>query len=78
MAAQMGLERDPRALHRRAHGAIATGLEKSGEALFMNFQCKYCNIIWTVELFDEIREIQDTQCFVTMNGVNHDLKAVFE
>jgi len=44
----------------------------------MNFQCKYCNLIWTVELFDEIREIQDTQCFVTMNGVNHDLKAVFE
>jgi len=48
MAAQMGHERDPRTLHRRAHGAIAKGLEKSGAALFMNFQCKYCNIIYAL------------------------------
>jgi len=78
MAAEVGSKRDSRALHRRAHSPLRTGLERAGGEVFMNFRCKYCNIIWTVELFDEIREIQDTQCFVTMNGVNHDLKAVFE
>jgi hypothetical protein len=78
MAAEVGHERNPRALHRRAHGAIATGLEKSGEAVFMKMKCKYCSIIFSVATFEQIEHIQESQCYITMNGVNHSLKAVLE
>jgi len=44
----------------------------------MKMKCKYCSIIFMVATFDQIEHIQETQCYITMNGVNHSLKAVLE
>jgi len=44
----------------------------------MKMKCKYCDLIFCVVTFDQITTIQETQCYITMNGVNHSLKAVFE
>jgi hypothetical protein len=44
----------------------------------MRFECKYCRIRWTLTEFAAIEAVQDTQCYVTLVGVNHSLKAVLE
>ena len=44
----------------------------------MNFKCKYCQLRFEIEHFQEIVKVNNTQCYVTRKGVNHDLKAVFE
>jgi len=44
----------------------------------MKFECRYCGIMFVAVTFEQITTIQDTQCYITMNGVNHDLTAVFE
>jgi len=71
-------EMDPRAEHLRAHQTVFCGVRRAGEAVFMKFKCKYCSIIFSAATFEQIEYIQDSQCYVTMNGVNHDLTAVFE
>jgi len=42
----------------------------------MKMRCKFCGIIFSVATFDQIEHIQGTQCYITMKGVSHDLKAV--
>ena len=42
----------------------------------MRFFCKFCGIHWELTEFDEIQLIQATQCYITVKGVNHSLKAV--
>ena len=42
----------------------------------MKFFCRYFGIHWDLFEFDEIREIQATQCYITAMGVNHELKCV--
>lgn len=42
----------------------------------MQFRCKYCKLIWDVEYFREIEEIQSQECYVTIRGFKHQLKAV--
>jgi len=44
----------------------------------MKFKCNYCSIIFSAATFEQIEYIQDTQCYVTMKGINHSLKAVLE
>jgi len=41
----------------------------------MRFFCKFCGIHWDLIEFDEIRDIQATQCYITLPGINHALKA---
>jgi len=78
MAAKMGSKRDSRTLHRRPHSPLQTGLKRAGGEVFMKMKCKYCSIIFSVATFEQIEHIQETQCYITMNGVNHSLKAVLE
>jgi len=40
----------------------------------MKFFCKYCGIEWDLKTFDAIQDVQATQCYVTLKGVNHHLK----
>jgi hypothetical protein len=42
----------------------------------MRFFCRYCGIHWELTEFQEIEDIQATQCYITVKGVTHDLKAV--
>lgn len=44
----------------------------------MKFECKFCRIRWELTEFAAIEEVQATQCYVTLIGVNHQLKAVLE
>jgi len=42
----------------------------------MRFFCRYCGIHWDLTEFSEIEAIQATQCYITVRGVCHELKAV--
>jgi len=37
----------------------------------MKFKCRYCKLVFECTTFDEVREVQNTQCWVTMRGVTH-------
>jgi len=78
MAAEVGSKRDPSTLHRRPHSPLQTGFERAGGEVFVKMKCKYCGIIFRVATFEQIEHIQETQCYITMNGVNHSLRAVLE
>jgi len=68
-----------RAPYTDAHIArFKTGLKRTGGEVFVKMKCKYCSIIFSVATFEQIEHIQETQCYITMNGVNHSLKAVLE
>jgi len=41
----------------------------------VKFYCKYCRIQWSIIDFEKIEEIQSTQCYITLKGVNHLLVA---
>lgn len=44
----------------------------------MKFKCKFCSLIFDCETFEEYTKHNSTQCWVTIKGVPHDLKAHFE
>jgi len=46
------------------------------EVKTMKLQCKYCKIVFICETFEQVGQVQTTQCYVTREGLTHDLKAV--
>ena len=44
----------------------------------MEFECKYCKIRWTIDHFNQLKKVQSEQCYITMKGINHELKAVIK
>lgn len=44
----------------------------------MKLFCKYCKIQFECSTFEQVASIQNAQCYITRDGITHDLRAVVE
>ena len=42
----------------------------------MKLQCRFCKIGFDCETFEQVAMIQNQQCFITREGIKHELKAI--
>lgn len=42
----------------------------------MKLRCKYCKIVFECEDFEQVKGIQNEQCYITRIGVCHSLNEV--